>query len=87
MIVELKPEQAAILERATKVGMSADEVIEQAFAVIQEQLESQDWMMANREAIAAHIAEGCAQAERGELIDPEDAVRILRERRAKRQVA
>jgi len=41
-------------------------------------------MLTEREAIAAHIAEGFAQAERGELIDPEDAVRILQERRAKR---
>jgi hypothetical protein len=41
-------------------------------------------MLTEREAIAAHIAEGFAQAERGELIDAEEAVRILRERRAKR---
>jgi predicted transcriptional regulator len=41
-------------------------------------------MLTEREAIAAHIAEGFAQAERGELIDAEGAVRILRERRAKR---
>ncbi|MGD1063303.1 MAG: hypothetical protein ABR860_08570 [Terracidiphilus sp.] len=41
-------------------------------------------MLTEREAIAAHIAEGFAQAERGELIDAEKTVRILRERRAKR---
>jgi predicted transcriptional regulator len=41
-------------------------------------------MLTEREAIAAHIAEGFAQAERGELLDPEEAVLILRERRAKR---
>ena len=41
-------------------------------------------MLTEREAIAAHIAEGFAQAERGELIDPEEAIRILQERRAKR---
>ena len=41
-------------------------------------------MLKEREAIAAHIAEGFAQAERGELIDPEEAIRILQERRAKR---
>jgi predicted transcriptional regulator len=87
MIIELKPEQAAILERATKSGMSADEVLEQAFAIIEEQLENQDWMMANREAIAAQIEEGFQQAERGELFDPEEAMQILKERRAKRQVA
>jgi predicted transcriptional regulator len=41
-------------------------------------------MLTEREAIATHIAEGFAQAERGELIDPDEAIRILRERRAKR---
>ena len=41
-------------------------------------------MLTEYEAIAAHIAEGYAQAERGELIDPEEAVSILRERRAQR---
>ena len=35
--------------------------------------------------LAAHIAEGFAQAERGELIDPDEAIRILRERRRERQ--
>jgi hypothetical protein len=37
-----------------------------------------------QEVIAAHIAGGFAQAERGKLIDMEEAVRILRERGAKR---
>jgi predicted transcriptional regulator len=41
-------------------------------------------MLTENEAIAAHIAEGFAQAERGELIDPEEAVRILRDRQTKR---
>jgi predicted transcriptional regulator len=41
-------------------------------------------MLTEHEAIAAHIAEGFAQAERGELVDPKEAVRILRERRAQR---
>lgn len=41
-------------------------------------------MLTEREAIAAHIAEGFAQAERGELIDPEEAVRVSCERRGKR---
>jgi hypothetical protein len=41
-------------------------------------------MLTESEAIAAHIAEGFAQAERGELIDAEQVVQILRERRTKR---
>ena len=44
-------------------------------------------MLADKEAIAAQIAEGFAQAERGELVDAEQAIRILQNRRAKRQIA
>jgi predicted transcriptional regulator len=43
-----------------------------------------DWMFAQRKEMAAQIATGFAQAERGELID-EDATReMLRQRRAER---
>jgi predicted transcriptional regulator len=87
MIIELKPEHQKLLDRAAKAGMSPEEVLDQAFAVIEEQLDSLDWMVENREAIAAHIEEGLEQAERGELIDGEDVARILQERRAKRHVA
>jgi predicted transcriptional regulator len=37
-----------------------------------------------REAIAAHIEEGFAQAERGELIDEDDVIAMLRRRRRKK---
>ena len=37
-----------------------------------------------REAIVAHIEKGFAQAERGELIDGDAAVDMLRQRRAER---
>jgi predicted transcriptional regulator len=87
MMIELKPEQQEVLDHAAKSGMSPDEVLDQAFAVIHEQHKNGDWMLAEREAVAAHVAEGFAQAERGELVDAEEAVRILRERRAKRQLA
>jgi predicted transcriptional regulator len=87
MILELKPEQQQILEMATRSGMSQEEVLDQAFAIIREQHEMDQWMRANREEIAAHIEEGFSQAERGELIDAEDVVRILREDRAQRQRA
>jgi predicted transcriptional regulator len=60
-------------------------VLDQAFAVIHEQYRNEDWMLADKEAIAAQIAEGFAQAERGELVDAEQAIRILQDRRAKRQ--
>lgn len=87
MILELNAEQEQILEMATKSGMSREEVLTQAFTIIREQHEMDEWMLANREEIAAHIEEGYAQAERGELIDAEEVVRILHEDRAHRQIA
>ncbi len=87
MIIELKPEQQRILEKAAKSGMSPEEVLDQAFAVIQEQYRDEDWLLADRVAIDAQIETGFAQSERGELIGAEEAMRILRDRRAKRQVA
>jgi predicted transcriptional regulator len=86
MMIELRPEQQEILKRAAQSGMSPEELLDQAFAVIHEQHRNGDWMLAERETVAAHIAEGFAQAERGELIDAEEAARILRERRVKRHL-
>ena len=87
MILELKPEQQKVLDQAARSGMSPEEVLDQAFAVIQEQYRNEDWMLADREAIAAQIEEGFAQAERGELVDAEQAIRDLQNRRAKRHIA
>ena len=87
MMIELKPEQQKVLDRAARSGMSPDEVLDQAFDVINEQHSNGDWMLAEREAVAAHVAEGFAQAERGELVDADEAASILRERRAKRLIA
>ncbi len=87
MMIELKPEQQKVLDRAARSGMSPDELLDQAFAVIGEQHRNGDWMLAQADAIAAHVAEGFAQAERGELVDADEAARILRERRAKRLIA
>ena len=44
-------------------------------------------MLADKEAIAAQIEEGFGQAVRGELLDSGEAVRVLRDRRSKRQIA
>lgn len=87
MILELKPEQQKVLDRAARSGMSPQDVLDQAFAVIQEQYRNDEWMQAEREEIAEHIAEGFAQAERGELTDAEEAMRALRESRAKGRIA
>jgi len=86
-MIELKPEQQRILESAMASGMAQDEAIARAFALLEEHDQSLDWMMEDREAIAAQVEEGFQQAERGELIDPEEAIRILRTRRANRHVA
>ena len=37
MILELKPEQQKVLDRAAQSGMSPEDVLDQAFAVIHEQ--------------------------------------------------
>jgi predicted transcriptional regulator len=87
MILELNPAQQKIIDRAARSGMSPEEVLDQAFAVIQEQFRSEDWMLAGREAIAAQIAEGFDQAERGELLDAEQAIQLLEDRRANRRIA
>jgi predicted transcriptional regulator len=41
-------------------------------------------MLEHRDAVAAHIEKGFAQAERGELIDGDAALEMLRKRRAAR---
>jgi predicted transcriptional regulator len=87
MILELKPAQQKVLDQAARSGMSPEEVIDQAFAVIQEQYQNEDWMLAEKEAIAAQIEEGFAQAERGELIDAEQVSQILEKRRANQRIA
>ncbi len=52
--------------------------------IIREQLDLKDWMLEQREAIAGHVEKGFAQAERGELIDEDAAVEMLRRRGAER---
>jgi hypothetical protein len=87
MILELKPEQQKVLDRAVQSGMSPEEVLDQAFAVIGQQYGNEDWMLADKERIAAQIEEGFAQAQRSDLLDADEAIAILHDRRAKRQTA
>jgi len=84
--IDLKPEQQRLLDLAVQSGayQSPGEVLDQAFAIIREQLDREDWMLEQREPIAAHIAKGFAQAERGELIDGDAAIAALRRQRAGR---
>lgn len=84
MLIELKPEQQRVIDLAIGSGayQNPAEVLDQAFEIIREQLDLDDWMFEQREAIAAHIEKGFAQAERGELIDGDAAIEMLRKRRA-----
>ena len=86
MTLNLKPEQQRVIDLAVQSGAYQNpvEVLDQAFEIIREQLDLEDWMLGQRKEIAAHIAAGFAQAERGELLDGDAAVEILRQRRAKR---
>ncbi len=59
-------------------------MIDQAFEIIRVQLHAEDWLTEQREAVAAKIALGFAQAERGELMDGDAAVEMLRQRRLDR---
>jgi Arc/MetJ-type ribon-helix-helix transcriptional regulator len=86
MTIDLKPEQQRVIDLAVRSGAykNPGEVLDQAFEIIREQLDLEDWMLVQREAVVAHIAVGFAQAERGELIDGDAAVEILRKRRTER---
>jgi antitoxin ParD1/3/4 len=86
MTIDLKPEQQRVIDLAVQCGAyrSADEVLEQAFEIIREQLHLEDWMAEQREAVAPRIATGFGQAERGDLIDGDAAIEMLRKRRVER---
>jgi predicted transcriptional regulator len=87
MILEIKPEQQRLLDRAAQSGMNPEELLDQAFALLHEQYRDEEWMLAEHEAIAARIAEGFAQSERGELLGVEEVKAILRDRQANRRIA
>lgn len=86
MVIDLKPEQQRVIDFAVGSGAYRDpgEVLDHALEIIREQLDLEDWMIERRDAVAAHIETGFAQAERGELIDAEAALGMLRQRRAAR---
>jgi Arc/MetJ-type ribon-helix-helix transcriptional regulator len=86
MAIDLKPEQQRVIDLAVGSGayQNPGEVLDQALEIIREQLELEDWMLEQRERVAAHIEKGFAQAERGESIDGDAAIAMLRKRRAER---
>jgi Arc/MetJ-type ribon-helix-helix transcriptional regulator len=86
LVIDLKPEQQRVIDLAVGSGAyrNPGEVLDQAFEIIREQLDLEDWMFEQREVIAAHIEKGFAQSERGELLDGDAAIEMLRMRRAER---
>jgi Arc/MetJ-type ribon-helix-helix transcriptional regulator len=86
MVIDLKPEQQRVIDLAVQSGayQNPDEVVDHALEIIREQLESEDWMAGERDAIAAHIEAGFGQGERGELLDSDAALELLRQRRMDR---
>ncbi len=86
MTIELKPEHQQMIDLAVRSGVYHDpgEVLDQALEIIRAQLHSEDWLAEQRERVAAQIANGFAQAERGELTDGEAAIEMLHQRRAAR---
>jgi hypothetical protein len=84
--IDLKPEPQRVIDLAIRSGAyrNPGEVLDQALDIIREQLDLEDWMVEQREAVAAHIETGFAQAERGELTDGDAAVEMLRQRRIER---
>lgn len=73
MAIELTLEQQRVINLVVQSGayQNPGEVLDQALEIIREQLQFQDWMVEQREAVAAHIETGFAEAERGELIEME----------------
>ncbi len=86
MTIDLKPEQQRVIDLAVGSGayQNPGEVLDQAFEIIREQLDLEDWMFEARESVTTHIEKGFAQAERGELLDGDAAIETLRRRRAER---
>jgi Arc/MetJ-type ribon-helix-helix transcriptional regulator len=86
MTIELKPEQQRVIDLAVQSGVyqNPGEVLDQALEIIREQLDREDWMFEQREAIAAHIEKGFNQAESGKLVDGDAVVEMLRQQRVER---
>ena len=79
MGIDLKPEQQRVIDQDVQSGAYSNpsEVVDQAFEIIREQLDLGNWMLEQRESVAAHIEKGFAQAERGELTDADVALEAL----------
>lgn len=87
MVIDLKPEQEEIINLAIESGTyrNSDEVLSRALEFIRAEIETDDWTLEERKAIAARIEHSRAQARRGELIDGDAVLEILHRRQAERR--
>ena len=79
MTIHLKPELEALIQEDVERGpyQPADEFVAQAVQMLHAH---ERWLADNRADIAAKIEHSFGQAERGEMLDGEEAFRQLRER-------
>lgn len=72
MEIRLRPELEELIKQDVQRGPyeSVNEFVEHAVAMLHEQ---EAWLAANRAEIQTKVAEGCASAERGELMGPDEA--------------
>jgi len=84
MTIRLTPELEALIQKDVERGpyRSADEFVAQAVQMLHEQ---EQWLAENRANIAAKIEHGFAQAQRGELVDGDEAFRQLRQQHEQRR--
>jgi len=84
MTIHLNPELEALIQKDVQRGpyQSADEFVAHAVQLLHEQ---EQWLADNRAGIAAKIEHGFAQAERGELVDGDEAFQQLRHRHEPRR--
>jgi putative addiction module CopG family antidote len=80
MNIRLRPEIEDLIKKDIQCGAyeSVDDFVEQAVSMLHER---EAWLAANREKIRAKIAEGYAEAQRGELIDASDVRAHMEERK------
>jgi Arc/MetJ-type ribon-helix-helix transcriptional regulator len=71
------------IQRQAELGPfhEPDEVVNRALDLLESQ---EGWIARNRDAIRERLEHSWAQSERGEVYTPEEALRILDERRAAR---
>ena len=74
MTVELTPSIEALIQRRLQSGAfsSVEDVIERALEILSAE---EEWLVDNRELVAAQIQEGWDEAQRGDLTD-EETVRV-----------